>query len=167
MRADVFVPIRFHEYKCARARTEEHTEPCCGETHPSALPHLENPKTKLKSLFFNYLSSQHRHHHHIHLNSPTVSLPPSPLPPAFSLLSNASMCYHHKHASRSQVTHRNLVVIISTSKRWGEVTHDLFNSLQLIANKYSAASASQRSLSFGCGGGFNEDLRTLPWLLIQ
>lgn len=47
------------------------------------------------------------------------------------------------------------------------MTHDLFDSLQLIANKYSAASASQRSVSFGCGGGFNEDLRTLPRLLIQ
>lgn len=43
-------------------RTHTHTKPCCGQTHPSLVPHLENPKPKLMPLFFNYLSSHHRHH---------------------------------------------------------------------------------------------------------
>lgn len=89
----------------ARARTEEHTEPRCGETHPSAVPHLEKPQNQTPVSLFQlpFLPSTVTTPHpskFSHSFFPPPS-PPQPPPPCFlSLLSNASMCYHHKHAAR-------------------------------------------------------------------
>ena len=78
---------------------KKHSKPCCGETHPSPVPHLENPKTKLMPLFFNYLSSHHRHH------TKSIQILPQSLFCNFSLVSNVSMCYHHKCTHTCTHTH--------------------------------------------------------------
>lgn len=65
MNSNVFVSICFHEHKYTHTRThaQENTQNHAAvRPTQSRLPHLENPKTKLMPLFFNYLSSHHRHH---------------------------------------------------------------------------------------------------------
>lgn len=87
-----------------RAHAEEHTEPRCGETHPSAVPHLEKPQNQTPVSLFQlpFLPSTVTTPHpskFSHSFFPPPPLPPHP-PCFLSLLSNASMCYHHKHATR-------------------------------------------------------------------
>lgn len=87
-----------------RARTEEHTEPRCGETHPSAVPHLEKPQNQTPVSLFQlpFLPSTVTTPHPSKFSHSSFPPPPPPLPHllSLSLLSNASMCYHRKHATR-------------------------------------------------------------------
>lgn len=85
--------------KNTTAHTHKHTKRCCGQTHPSLGPHLENPKPKLMPLFFNYLSSHHRHH------TRSIYILPQSLFFPFSPISNVSMCCHHKHTPTCTRSH--------------------------------------------------------------
>lgn len=135
-----------NEFKCVcvyllpRTQIHSHTHI---KTHTTVLwsdppipsPSFKNPKTKLMPLFFNYLSSHHRHH-----AKSIWILPQSPFyffP--FSLVSNVSMCHHHKH------THTHMHTLSHTPQSGNHNKHikalklqfmgnDLLNRLQLIAN---------------------------------
>lgn len=80
----------------ASTNTNMHTRTCCGETHPSVVPHLEKPQNQTQASLFQLPFFPPPSPHQIYLNSPTVSFFP-PLSLSFALISNVSMC-PHKHA---------------------------------------------------------------------
>lgn len=167
MCGDVFRPRRVR----MRAHGGTHRATLLRRDPPICTPSFgKKPQKPNSSLSFPItFSSQHRHRTTSIQILPQL-LPSSPFrPPRPPLLSPS---YQTRPcgaiaSTHSRVARRDLVVVISKLKRRGKVTHDLYDSLQLIANTSSAVCESQPGVSFGCGGGFNEDLRTLPRLLIQ
>lgn len=77
-----------------RARTEEHTEPRCGETHPSAVPHLEKPQNQTPVSLFQlpFLPSTVTTPHPSKFSHSFFPSPP-PLPPPLLSLSPIK-CVH-------------------------------------------------------------------------
>lgn len=97
---------------------------------PIASPSFKKKKNQTHTSLFQLPFFPPSSPHQIYLNSPTVSF----FPFSLSLISNVSMCCHHKHTHTQgrSVKHHNLVIIISTLKPQF-MTDDLLNRLQLIA----------------------------------
>ncbi len=120
-------------------RTGKHTKPCCGQTHPSLLPHLEKPQNQTHASLFQLPFFPPSSPHRIYLNSPTVSL----FFPPFSLISNVSMCCHHKRTPTHTHTHTHTFSHTAQSGNHNKhikalkpqfMADDLLNRLQLTAN---------------------------------
>lgn len=126
----VFVSICFHRCESAHTHIRTH-KTMLRRDPPISSPSFRKPQNQTRASLFQLPFFPAPSPHHIHLNSPTVFLGFF-FSPLSLLVSNVSMCYHHKHS----VTHHNLVIIISTlkHKKTQFMAHDLLNRLQLIAN---------------------------------